>query len=105
MHMCQIFKTQDPLSYRAETHAIRLHGQMTSIRVERAFWLILREIAESEGMTLSRFASTLYDEVAEQMGEVSNFASFLRVTCLKYLAVRDAQAMPAPLSRKVQQAA
>ena len=103
--MCQIFKTQDPASYRAETRAIRLHGQMTSIRVEVAFWAVLNEIAASEDMTLSQFAGTLYDEVVEQNGEVANFASFLRVTCLKYLGNRDAYSAQLGLSRKIQHAA
>lgn len=103
--MCQIFRNQDPASYRAETRAIRLHGQMTSIRVEAAFWAILKEIAEHEGMTVPQFANTLYAEVAEELGEVSNFASFLRVTCLNYLSNRDRYGEPVPVSRKVQHAA
>jgi predicted DNA-binding ribbon-helix-helix protein len=101
--MCQIFRTQDPSRYRAETRAIRLHGQMTSVRLERAFWGILKEIADSEGMTLSQFASTLYDEVMEQTGEMANFASFLRVTCLTYLS--NNRGVQPEASRKVQQAA
>ena len=83
--MCQLFKTQDPATYQAETRPLRLHGHATSIRLETAFWDILEEIAAREGMPLARFCAILYDEVAEQQGKVSNFASFLRVTSLHYL--------------------
>jgi predicted DNA-binding ribbon-helix-helix protein len=83
--MCHLFKTQDPQTYRAETKPIRLHGHLTSIRLESAFWSILREIADHEGMSLAQFLTVLHDEVLERHGEVANFASYLRVTCLKYL--------------------
>jgi predicted DNA-binding ribbon-helix-helix protein len=83
--MCNLFKTQDPETYRAETRPIRLHGHLTSLRLESAFWSILREIADHEAMSLSQFLTVLYDEVLERQGEVANFASYLRVTCLKYL--------------------
>ena len=45
----------------------------------------LIEIADREGMPLSRFVATLHDEVLTLQGDVGNFASFLRVTCLHYL--------------------
>ena len=73
--MCRIFAGQDPASYE---------GQTRSIRLEAAFWAMLEEIAASQGMSVARFASTLHDEVLELHGEVSNFASLLRCTCLVY---------------------
>ena len=39
--MCNLFVSQDPASYAAETRPIRLHGHATSIRLEAAFWDIL----------------------------------------------------------------
>jgi predicted DNA-binding ribbon-helix-helix protein len=83
--MCRLFASQDPATYTSETRAVRLHGHATSIRLEAAFWLTLEEIADREGMPLSRFVATLHDEVAALQGDVGNFASFLRVTCLHYL--------------------
>ena len=87
--MCRLFKTQDPATYASETRPIRLHGHATSIRLEAAFWDILEEIAEREGMPLSRFCTILHDEVLQQQGGVANFASFLRVTCLHFLRHKD----------------
>lgn len=82
--MCRIFAGQEPASYEGQTRSIRLNGHSTSIRLEAAFWAMLEEIAASQGMSVARFASTLHDEVLELHGEVSNFASLLRCTCLVY---------------------
>jgi predicted DNA-binding ribbon-helix-helix protein len=83
--MCNLFVSQDPRSYQAETRAMRLHGYSTSIRLEAAFWTTLEEIAASEQLSLARFVTVLYDEIVEKLGDVQNFTSFLRVTCLHYL--------------------
>jgi len=87
--MCRIFRRQDSATYAAETRAIRLNGHATSIRLEAAFWDILEQIAEHEGMSLGRFVSILHDEILDDQGEVQNFASLLRVTCTHYLQNRD----------------
>ncbi len=39
-----------------------------------------------EELPLSRFIGVLQDEMIEMHGEVANFASLLRVTCLRYLS-------------------
>lgn len=90
--MCSLFTSQDPATYACETRAVRLHGHVTSIRLEAAFWATLEDIAAQEGMTLARFVATLHDEIVERMGEVPNFASFLRVTCLHWLGTQPAAA-------------
>lgn len=83
--MCQIFAGQDRATYAYNARSVRLAGHATSIRLEAAFWDILDEIAERQGMTTPRFLSTLYDEVLEINGEISNFTSLLRVACVLYL--------------------
>lgn len=83
--MCRLFVSVDPSAYEAETRPIRLHGHVTSIRLEAAFWAILEEIAGREDIPLARFISTLHDEMLNKHGAVPNFASLLRVTCLQYL--------------------
>jgi predicted DNA-binding ribbon-helix-helix protein len=84
--MCNLFASQNPATYAAETRAIRLHGHATSLRLESAFWSILERIAAEEGISVARFISTLYDEVLDRQGEVSNLASLLRVSCLHRLS-------------------
>jgi predicted DNA-binding ribbon-helix-helix protein len=90
--MCRIFATQDPASYAPVARALRLSGHMTSIRIEAAYWSILDEMAEREGMTTTRFIGKLHDEVLGWHGEVTNFASMLRVTCTLYVRMQGGQA-------------
>jgi predicted DNA-binding ribbon-helix-helix protein len=90
--MCRLFVSQDPASYQSETRPIRLGGHATSVRLEAAFWNTLEEIARAEDMSLARFVGVLHDEILARHGDVPNFASFLRVTCLHYLANRDTHA-------------
>lgn len=90
--MCRLFATQDPAGYACETRAIRLHGHVTSVRLEAAFWTTLEEIATLEGMPLPRFLVTLHDEIVARHGDIPNFASLLRVTCVRFLSDRQAHA-------------
>lgn len=80
--MCQIFAGQDPTRYQLETRSMRLNGQSTSIRLENAFWTILDEMAQAEGVTTPAFVSKLHDEVLQLHGEPRNFTALLRCTCL-----------------------
>ena len=91
--MCQIFAGQDPARYESETRSLRLNGQSTSIRLERAFWAILDEIAASEGVSTPSFVSRLHAEVLELRGEPGNFTSLLRCACLVH---RERSAGPRP---------
>jgi predicted DNA-binding ribbon-helix-helix protein len=59
-------------------------GHCTSIRLEMSFWDTLEEIAAKEGMSLAKFLTTLHSEVLDHHGEVKNFASLLRCSCLIY---------------------
>lgn len=99
--MCMIFAGQDPDTYVYVSRSVRLAGHATSIRLEAAYWDILDEIAQSQGLTTPRFLSTLYDEVIELHGKVSNFSSLLRVACVKHLqqpALLDSLTEDAPLA-------
>lgn len=80
--MCQIFASQNPADYECETRSIRMNGLSTSVRLERAFWTALEEIAAGERLTVSQFISRLHSEVLELHGEVRNFTSLLRCACL-----------------------
>ena len=86
--MCQVFAGQDPARYESITRRLRLNGQSTSIRLERAFWEIIDDIAGSEGTATPAFVSKLHSEVLEQRGEPENFTSLLRCTCLIHMDQR-----------------
>ena len=83
--MCQIYASVPPEAYEPVTRSVRLHGQVTSIRLEARFWEILDGMAARQEMTTPRFVTTLYDEVLELRGEVGNFTSLLRVVCTVHL--------------------
>ena len=52
--MCKIFISADPAFYETSTRSIRLHGVVTSIRLETLFWNVLTEIGRRDDMSLSQ---------------------------------------------------
>ncbi|MDP3194329.1 ribbon-helix-helix domain-containing protein [Tabrizicola sp.] len=83
--MCQMFAGQDPARYEYVTRRLRLNGQSTSIRLERAFWGIVDQMAARDGSSTPAFLSKLHSEVLEQHGEATNFTSLLRCACTIHL--------------------
>lgn len=94
--MCELYVKADPILYESRSRSLRIRGVVTTLRLENQFWDILHEIAEVDGMTTNQLISKLYDEVMDYRGEVVNFASFLRVSCTRYLSQRATR--PASLS-------
>lgn len=86
--MCEFFVKADPIQYEQRSRTVRIHGVLTSIRLENMVWDILAEMAEEEGRTTNALISLFHDEILAHRGEVPNFASFLRVTCMRYLRRR-----------------
>ena len=83
--MCEYFVKADPIQYEQRTRSVRIRGMLTSIRLENTVWDVLAEMAEDEGCTTNALICQLHDEIMQHRGDVSNFASFLRVTSLRYL--------------------
>ena len=100
--MCEFFVKADPIQYEQRTRTVRIHGVLTSLRLENMVWDILAEMAAAEGCTTSALIALFHDEILAHRGEVPNFASFLRVTCMRHLrrvaatARHDAQSHPGP---------
>jgi predicted DNA-binding ribbon-helix-helix protein len=90
--MCEFFVKADPIQYEQRSRTVRIHGVLTSIRLENMAWDILAEMAAAEGRTTNALIVAFHDEILAHRGEVPNFASFLRVTCMRYLQRRAAQA-------------
>ncbi|MDE2396391.1 MAG: ribbon-helix-helix domain-containing protein [Burkholderiales bacterium] len=86
--MCEFFVKADPIQYEQRSRTVRIHGVLTSIRLENMVWDILAEMAEEEGRTTNALIALFHDEILAHRGEVPNFASFLRVTCMRYLQRR-----------------
>lgn len=85
--MCEVFVKADPALYACRARSLRLHGAVTSIRLENQFWQVLEEIAARDQMTTNQLITKLYDEIVAYRGAIDNFASFLRVCCLRYLSL------------------
>jgi len=85
--MCEIFVKADHRLYESKARSLRLHGVVTSIRLEKLFWDTLNEIAERDGMSTNQLITKLYDELTQYRGHIDNFSSFLRVCCLRYTSL------------------
>ena len=96
--MCEIFISADPSSYESRTRSVRLHGVVTSIRLEHLYWEVLEEIARRDGMSVTHLIEKLYDELVAARGGVGNFTSFLRVSALRYEALVARGRIPADVS-------
>ena len=84
--MCEIYLKADPIQYELRTRSIRIHGVVTSVRLENLCWDILARIARKDDMTTNQLISQLYSEVIQQQGKIGNFCAFLRVSCMRYLS-------------------
>ncbi|MBT9464739.1 ribbon-helix-helix domain-containing protein [Hydrogenophaga sp.] len=108
--MCEFFVKADPIQYEQRSRTVRVHGVLTSIRLENMVWDLLAEMAEDEGCTTNALIAQFHDEILAHRGEVPNFASFLRVTCMRYMrrrmmALEKQQGEPAVRLQPLQMAA
>ncbi len=104
--MCTLYANQDPQYYAPVTRSVRIGGVATSLRLEAAFWTLLDELSINQGYaTTSRFINKLHDEVLEIHGEVTNFASLLRVSCLLYAEGRSPMAGNIAAAQQVREVA
>jgi predicted DNA-binding ribbon-helix-helix protein len=92
--MCEIFISANPESYASRTRSVRLHGVVTSIRLENLYWEVLEEIGRRDDMSVVQLIEKLYDELVAARGAVGNFSSFLRVSALRYMALQAHQRIP-----------
>ncbi|HIE1843226.1 ribbon-helix-helix domain-containing protein [Pseudomonas aeruginosa] len=83
--MCELYVKADPILYESRSRSLRVHGVITTLRLENQFWDILSEMAAGEGQTTNQLITLLYEEIIKSRGEVVNFSSFLRVSCTRYL--------------------
>jgi predicted DNA-binding ribbon-helix-helix protein len=91
--MCRLFAHQPQRDYESQTRSLRIGDHCTSIRLELAFWDTLEDIASKEDMGLAKFLTRLHSEVLDHHGEINNFASLLRCSCLIFRS-RAAAVMP-----------
>jgi len=78
--MCNIYAKADTMLYESRTRSLR-------IRLENHFWDVLAEMASHERFSTNQLIVKLHDELMEYRDETTNFTSFLRVCCLRYMSV------------------
>lgn len=89
--MLEFFSELPPEAWETIARSLRLNGQSTSIRLERAFWAVLDRVATEQGRSTAGLISAIQMQVLEQHGEVRNFTSVLRCACLEF-ALRQSSA-------------
>jgi predicted DNA-binding ribbon-helix-helix protein len=74
--------------FTPQRRSMRIGGHSTTIRLERAYWTVLEEMASEEGIPLP----ALITKIAEHCLSTNdkNLASCLRVVCLKYINISAA---------------
>jgi predicted DNA-binding ribbon-helix-helix protein len=83
--MCEVYVKADPVRYESRSRTIRIHGVITTIRLENEVWDTLAEMASAEGCNTNQLIVKFHDELLSNNIEVHNFASFLRVSSLRFL--------------------
>ena len=81
--MFALCPTDPSEEYTPVRRSIRLHGHSTTLRLERAFWAVLEELAAKQGSTLALLITQIHDHCVGT--DQKNLASCLRVVCLKYI--------------------
>jgi len=85
--MCELFINADSKLWTYRTKSLRIDGVVTSIRLEEFFWGILDEVSFRDQMTTNQMIAKLYLESLDADHDISNFTSFLRVCCSRYLSL------------------
>lgn len=85
--MCQLFINADSHLWTYRTKSLRIDGVVTSIRLEEFFWDTLEELSFRDQMSVNQMITKLYLESLDADHDISNFTSFLRVCCSRYLSL------------------
>lgn len=84
-HMFNACTTDQINEFLPEKRGFRIHGHSTTLRLERAYWTVVEDMARSMGLTVPQFIERVHDQCL--VANDKNMASCLRVICLKYLNI------------------
>ena len=84
-HMFNACTTDQIHEFIPEKRGFRIHGHSTTVRLERAFWTVLDEMALNENRSVPELIEAIHDQCL--VANDKNLASCLRVICLKYINV------------------
>nr|WP_232348885.1 ribbon-helix-helix domain-containing protein [Neptunomonas qingdaonensis] len=94
MPVCKLFIQANAELWSSSTRSLRIDGMVTSIRLENYFWTILDNISSRDGMNIPQMITRLYHESIDAEHDLGNFTSFLRVCCMRYLALQLSGEIP-----------
>ena len=83
--MFEYCNTEQAAEYKPEKRSLRIHGHSTTIRLEKAFWSVLEELAREERVSLVQLIGKVSEHCLQANDK--NLASCLRVVCLKYINI------------------
>ena len=86
--MCKLFINAEPELWKSSTRSLRIDGMVTSVRLENYFWDTLETIAQRDDMNIPQMLTRLHHESIDAGHDLGNFTSFLRVCCMRYLALQ-----------------
>ena len=84
-HLFNVCSTEQVLEFVPLKRSIRLYGHSTTIRLEKAYWTVLEQMAEDEELSLAKLLELISDTCL--VANDKNLASCLRVLCLKYINI------------------
>lgn len=71
--------------WKSTTRSIRINGKVTSVRLENFYWRVIADIAENQELMLSQLMTKLSRLAENSDTDHTNFTSFVRVCCVRYL--------------------
>ena len=81
--------------WKSTTRSIRIDGTVTSVRLETFYWHTLTEIAQKRNMQVPELMTKLSRVAKSGVTNHTNFTSFVRVCCGRYLDGQLADIKPA----------
>ena len=91
-----LFAQPESTLWDSTTRSIRIDGTVTSVRLENFFWHVLSEMGGEEGLQIPQLLTRLSKQSVGSEAELTNFTSFVRVSCGLYLdhKIRSQQQAP-----------
>jgi predicted DNA-binding ribbon-helix-helix protein len=91
--LCELYVRADPILYESRTRSLRIHGVVTTIRLEKPVLGCAEPDRRRGWMTTNQLITKLWDEILEWRRGAQH-GSFLRVSCLRYLEAPGRVAPP-----------
>lgn len=86
--LTSLFEQADNSLWDSTTRSIRISGTVTSVRLENFFWRVLGEMASEASLQIPQLLTALSKQSNSPENKLTNFTSFVRVSCGCYLETK-----------------